>query len=519
MKIIKSITTISIIACFGLIVACGGGGGDTPPANNNPDSDNPTNPPATGDDNPDTDPPPTGGTGTPDVLKSTVKPSNTLIDQNNGTTTTITVQLKDIQNKNITGGGENVSLSLVPASGGSLTAVTDNGNGTYTAILTANKDISALAVKATLNNLALRNTARVGVKISSNTPISALASLGEKIFNDTNLSTPIGQSCATCHDIESGRFDDKRDSNITSEGADPLDFGGRNSLTVGYVAHTPDRTSGPGIKLFGGQFWDGRADDLEEQARQPFLDAVEMGNPNKATVINKIKAADYEDEFKAVFGANSLNNVETAFVQISEAIAAFERGPVFSKFTSKWDAVQAGTATFTASERRGEALFEVGGCNDCHFTPERLQGAQMFTNFEYENIGVPSNSSNPLVLEAIRNSKTFKDFGVGSAPEDIAQGAHSVNPPVFGKGLFKVPTLRNITKTAPYMHNGAFSTLDQVLDFYNTTLDFNSVLNVTADPEVPDTVFTQYVGLFLDTQPNMDDIKAFLETLSDGFTP
>ncbi len=367
-----------------------------------------------------------------------------------------------------------------------------------------------------LNNVDITRTARIGIKISSNTAISPLAALGKKIFTDTNLSTPIGQSCETCHDIATGGFHDKRANNTTSEGADPADFGGRNSPTVGYVAHTPDKTSGEGIKVFGGQFWDGRTDDLEEQARQPFLDSVEMGNPDKATVITKIKNADYADDFKAVFGASSLDNVETAFVQLSEAIAAFERGPTFSKFTSKWDAVQAGTETFTASEARGEALFNNGEiCSKCHLTPATKLGAQMFTNFEYENIGVPSNASNPLVIAATNAGTTFKDFGLGSAPVDATQGPHKVIPPGFGEGLFKVPSLRNIAKTAPYMHNGAFATLEEVIDFYNGTLDFSSVGNITATAEVPGTVFTQYVDLFLETQQAKDDLKAFLEALSD----
>jgi cytochrome c peroxidase len=256
----------------------------------------------------------------------------------------------------------------------------------------------------------------------------------------------------------------------------------------------------------GGQFWDGRTESLEEQARQPFLDSVEMGNPNKATLINKIKAASYANDFRAEFGANSLDNVEVAFVQVSEAIAAFERSRIFSPFTSKWDAVQAGTESFTTSEANGERLFRNGGCTDCHFTPDDLLGAQMFTNFEYENIGVPSQAGNPLLVA----NTSFIDFGAGSAPADATQGPHSVSPPGANRGRFKVPGLRNIAETAPYMHNGAFATLLEVVDFYNASLAVNR------DPEVPETVFTQYTrDDFFETAQDKQDIISFMETLSD----
>ncbi|MEE9445848.1 MAG: cytochrome c peroxidase [Cocleimonas sp.] len=482
----KKLKQGALITCFTLITACGGGSSGSDSNNN--------------------------GGGGPDIGNETITasasetlitPSDTFIDQASKSSTIIKVQLKDKNGKNLIKGGTTVVLSTT---GGNLSTVKDNDDGSYSATLTTNQDVSAITVSGKVDNTEILNTARVAIKVNMNTTASPISALGEKIYNDENLSTPVGQSCATCHDITSGAFDDRRQNNTTSQGADSNDFGGRNTPAIAYAAHIPNKFNLLGGKVVGGQFWDGRTTSLEEQARQPFLDAVEMGNPDKATLINKMKGADYANEFKAVFGANALNNVDKAFVQVSEAIAAFERTRIFSKFTSKWDTVQAGTETFTASEKRGEKLFVSGGCADCHFTPERLLGAQVFTNFEYENIGVPSQEGNPLLAA---DSK-FKDFGLGSAPADATKGPHSVNPPGKGKGLFKVPTLRNIELTAPYMHNGAFDTLEQVVDFYNATLTVNR------PAEVPETVFTQYEREnFFETQQDKDDIIAFMKALTD----
>ncbi len=420
-------------------------------------------------------------------------------------------------------GGAAVELS---STGGTLGAVTDNSDGTYTANLTTDQDLTAITVSGKVNGTDISSSARIAVKVSPNTSTSALAVLGEKIFSDTNLSNPIGsQSCATCHDVTSGTFVDVRPSNATSEGAEAGRFGGRNTQTTSYAAHTPDqfRIRGVGKKI-GGQFWDGRADSLEEQARLPFLDTVEMGNPDKTTVISKIKAATYANDFESVFGAGALNDVETAFVQMSEAIAAFERTRVFSPFTSKWDAENADGEidgdVFNDSELRGFAVFKQGACDTCHLTPDDLLGAQVFTNFDYENIGVPKNPTNPL-LQADAN---FRDFGAGSAPIDAEDGPHSNlnadgTAAANGVGLFKVPTLRNIANTAPYMHNGVFTTLEQVIDFYNSDLVSVPGVDLTT-AEVGNTVTDQYFNVqFFSNQQEKDDLKAFLEALSDGFTP
>ncbi len=479
-----------------LLVACGGGsgGGDNEPTDPNP--------------NPNPTPNPTPSSNI-NLKSSQVTPSETFVTFTGNNVIVITVNLKENSGADATKGGEKVTLS---SSAGSLSSVTDNGDGSYSATLTNTKNISAINVSAQVDGKAIVDTARIGFKIDQSQALTALAALGKEIFEDENLSVPTGQSCATCHDLSSGITTDTRESNETSEGATKNLFGGRNTPMVNYAAHTPDQFF-LGARKVGGQFWDGRTDSLEEQARQPFLDAREMNNPNKSSVVNKIKNASYAANFKSVFGNDALNNIDKAYVQISEAIAAFERSGRFSPFTSRWDKEMADGKidgdVFTDSEMRGFQAFKDGRCDTCHFTPKNLLGAQAFTNFEYENIGTPKNPSNPL----LKADNTFIDFGAGSAPDDPGNGPHSVNPPSTGKGLFKVPSLRNIAVTGPYMHNGIFTTLDQVIDFYNS----DSIAGINTTAEVGDTISDggQYFAVLFEKPQEKADLKAFLKALTD----
>jgi len=417
--------------------------------------------------------------------------------------------LKDETGKNLTKGGEQVVLS---SSAGSLSSLVDNKDGTYSANLTHTENNSSVTVSAKVAGKTVVDTARIGFKVAQNQPMTALASLGKKIFEDENLSVPTGQSCASCHDLDSGITTDIRDTKETSEGARNGVFGGRNTPMISYSAHTPNQFF-LGKRKVGGQFWDGRTDSLEEQARQPFLDKREMNNPSKTEVVHKIRNAVYAVDFKTVFGNNAFNDIDKAYVQISQAIAAFERSGRFSPFTSRWDKEMADGKmdgdVFTASEMRGFQAFKEGRCDTCHFTPDNLLGAQVFTNFEYENIGTPKNPSNPLLTA----DTTFIDFGAGSAPDDPENGPHSVNPPKTGKGMFKVPSLRNIAKTAPYMHNGIFSNLSQVIDFYNA----ETVVGIDTTAEVGDTISDggQYFTNLFETTQEKIDLRAFLEALTD----
>jgi cytochrome c peroxidase len=331
-----------------------------------------------------------------------------------------------------------------------------------------------------------------------------LVNLGNLLYHDANLSTPIGQSCASCHDLNTG-FDDPNAANPTSVGADGTSFGTRNSPTASYSAHIPapqPPVTGEQQGLIGGLFLDGRAASLEEQAKGPFLNPVEMGNASASEVINKVAQSTYASQFQVLFGDGVFLDTDRAYNYIADAIAAFERSAIFSPFSSKFDQVQAGIASFTNAERQGQDIFNnKGDCRRCHGT----NGAgvngntnipEIFSDFSYKNIGVPSN---PL-LPAFIKDPLFVDLGLG------AQSGNTRN-----NGQFRVSTLRNIANTAPYMHNGVFSTLREVINFYNTRdTTFTDV------PEVNQNVNQGgRIGELNLTENEIDNLVAFLETLSD----
>lgn len=216
-----------------------------------------------------------------------------------------------------------------------------------------------------------------------------------------------------------------------------------------------------------------------------------MNNIDEAAVITKIKAAIYMAEFETVFGDDALDDVPTAYDQMAQAIAAFQRTSPFTLFNSKFDDVQKGMDTFTVSEENGQVIFfGIANCGRCHSTPVDL-GEQVFSNFEYFNIGVPEN---PDLIVALGS---FVDNGLG----DITMTSTD-------NGKFRVPSLRNIENTAPYMHNGVFATLSDVIDFYNSDL--------AASPEVNANLADggQYFGSGLDAGQKAD-LEAFLNTFSD----
>lgn len=322
-----------------------------------------------------------------------------------------------------------------------------------------------------------------------------LIDLGSLLYHDTNLSSPIGQSCASCHDINTG-FDDPNSANPSSLGADQQSFGTRNSPTVSYSAFIPPPrfvlTQRGTQRLTGGLFLDGRAESLEEQAKGPFLNPAEMGNETEQDVITKISESTYATEFELLFGDDILLNTEQAYNYVADAIAAFERSDLFSPFSSKFDQVQAGTASFTAEESRGFNTFNTKGqCQVCHNSNRRT-----FSNFSYRNVGVPSNPQLPEFI----NNPNFIDLGLGA-----------ISGNTQNNGEFRVPTLRNIADTAPYMHNGVFSTLREVIEFYNTR-----DTTFSESPEVNINIAQGgRLGELNLTNNEIDDLIAFLETLSD----
>lgn len=274
----------------------------------------------------------------------------------------------------------------------------------------------------------------------------------------------------------------------------------------------------------GGFFWDGRANSLEEQAKGPFLNPMEM-NETKEGVVSKVCKSDYADKFKAIYGAQSCNpkNVEQGYNAVAKAIASLERSSVFSPFSSKYDAVMSKQDRFTEQELRGYRLFKdekKANCAACHsLETDHSAHRALFTDFTYDNIGLPTNSRIPAIHSKISQGADFSDEGLAAVTK---------RPEDFGK--FKVPTLRNISKTAPYMHNGCFTDLRQVIDFYNTrdvkptcrekliTMEQAEAQNCWPAPESPATMNREELGNLRLSESDVDDLIAFLKTLDDGYS-
>ena len=338
--------------------------------------------------------------------------------------------------------------------------------------------------------------------------ISAKQQLGKQIFFDTSLSSPVGQACSSCHSPSSAFTDPDKELPV-SRGANPERFGQRNTPTVAYAMFSPafhfDQEEGI---FFGGQFLDGRASSLQQQAVQPFLNPLEMANPDKYSVIEKISQSSYADQFKVVYGETIFNDIELAFESVADAIASFEMSNEVNPFNSKFDLYIEGKVTFTAEEQRGLELFinpDKGNCAACHpasgDTPEQ---PALFTDFSYDNLGVPANPDSPFLsqdLEFNPAGSSFVDLGLGHELASINEN-----------GKFKVPSLRNVALTSPYMHNGVFNSLQQVLDFYNERNADGIV------PEALDNVNNDELGDLGLSDQEKSDIISFLKTLSDGYS-
>jgi len=335
--------------------------------------------------------------------------------------------------------------------------------------------------------------------------------LGKTIFFDANLSQPAGQSCASCHQATQGLANKNE---LVTAGANSKVFGNRNSPSISYSIYTVDwHYNYDDETWMGGFFLDGRAKTMLEQAKGPFLNPVEMANSSPESVVNKIKQGNYRKEFEKVFGLDIWRDSNEAFTAIADALVAYQQSDTFApRFTSKYDAYLAQTISLSKQEMRGLELYEAedkGNCAACHPSQVSAQGeAPLFTDFSYDNLGVPKNSRLPFY----RMAKTINHLGSDYIDEGLAN-----NPRVKDKqgelGKFKVPTLRNIALTAPYMHNGVFTSLKESIEFYNSR-DVDSKWQA---PEVEKNVNKDELGDLNLTAQEVDDLVAFLLTLSDGY--
>ena len=365
---------------------------------------------------------------------------------------------------------------------------------------------------------------------SENSVFRDKATLGEALFLDTSLSFDRTQSCATCHDPEHAFIDPRLDAggevSAVSRGDDAVSFGDRNAPTAMYAGLAPLFQNGTHARFnsqqsdysgwFGGQFWDGRATDLQAQAAGPLINPIEMAMPDKASVVDRILAnADYVDAFTSLYGATIFDDTGAAYDAITDSIASFEGTDVFAPFSSKYDRSLRGEYTYDPLSKaaQGKALFfsqQFTSCATCHQLNANSSKTETFTNYEYHNIGVPINTA----ARALNGSEEGTiDSGL-LANEAITDDSEN--------GKFKVPTLRNVAVTAPYMHNGVFMDLATVIKFYDHFLtDSNYTINpetavAWAGAEVTDTISLTELqdGNKMD-DADIDAMVCFLRTLTD----
>lgn len=279
--------------------------------------------------------------------------------------------------------------------------------------------------------------------------------LGRKLFYDEKLSGDMTQSCASCHK-QSDAFDDVRRFSVGITGA----VGDRNAMSIQNLAW---RTK---------FFWDGRSPSLEAQAHDPVVNPIEM-NATWPQVLSRLNADEaYKTAFKNAFNITTIDSTD-----VTKALAQFERTLV--SFSSRADAYNNGNTTaLNAAEIRGKALyFGKARCATCHNTAT-------FTDNQFRNNGLDA---------------------AGAPNADLGMGHVTGNASDNGKML--VPPLRNIARTAPYMHDGRFANLNQVLAFYAGQVQANSP-NLDSKMQV-------YLNGPLFTPQEAGDIIAYLTALSD----
>lgn len=337
--------------------------------------------------------------------------------------------------------------------------------------------------------------------------------LGRILFFDVNLSKNRTQSCATCHNPNAGFVDD-RDNGVkkmASLGDDGKSLGDRQAPTASYAKFSPTfHFDEKAKKYVGGQFWDGREATLEGQAGGPPLNPVEMGMSDKKAVVDRLKENTlYVDSFKKIFGADIFKNDDKAYEAMTIAIASFERTDEFSPFDSKYDRYLKGEYDLTPLEDLGKSIFfsnNNNSCANCHVLKGEDKEGETFTNYQYHNIGTPANNE----LRAKNGVKAI-DEGLlaNSNVSDVAQ-----------KGKHKVPTLRNVAVTAPYMHNGVFKDLKTVVEFYdkynNKDRNIDPETNKPWDePEVKDNISLQELKANKLTDRKVEALVAFMKLLTD----
>jgi cytochrome c peroxidase len=346
---------------------------------------------------------------------------------------------------------------------------------------------------------------------------SALAALGQALFFDTNLSATRNQSCGSCHDP--GRaFSDGRDNGVSgaaSLGDDGKSLGDRNTPGTTYAFLIPDFHKNNVGEYVGGYFLDGRAATMAAQAAEPFVNPLEMALPDSDAVVDRVRENPvYVESFRKHFGESIFSDSDKAFRAITQSIVAFERTSQFAPFDSKYDRYLRGEYELTVQEELGRVLFfsQLINCSSCHLLDTReFSAGEVFSNHRYHNIGIPTN----------RQVRQMNDMGISHRDPGLLQNPAVDDPAMAGK--FRVPSLRNVAVTGPYMHNGIFQDLRTAILFYNrfTLSNPESQINPETgdpwgEPEVADTVD---FDLLREGQPmasnQVEALVAFLTALTD----
>ena len=348
--------------------------------------------------------------------------------------------------------------------------------------------------------------------------IDSIEALGRALFFDVNLSRNRTQACATCHSPEFGFTDPRGNASgrAVSLGDDGRSLGDRNAPTASYAAFSPPFHLNDNGRYVGGQFLDGREQDLAGQAGGPPLNPVEMGMPDMAAVAARLREnPSYIAAFDRLFGADILARPDAAYKAMTESIAAFERTDFFAPFDSKYDRYLRDEYSMTAQEDLGMTLFfsqQFTNCNLCHQLKSTPASAEeTFSNYEYHNIGTPVNPA-ARAVNGVASDHVDRGLLDNPAVDDPKQA-----------GKFKVPTLRNVAVTGPYMHNGVFKDLRTVVLFYNKYNSRSAKRQINPEsgenwraPEVPENLSLKE----LETGPALDDrridaLVAFMRTLTD----
>jgi len=372
--------------------------------------------------------------------------------------------------------------------------------------------------------------AAAGGDAAPDLPEASLAHLGRLMFFDASLSASGKLSCATCHDPRYA-YGPPPGKAIAYGGKDMQQSGTRAVPSIRYLNRVPpfaenhrfvDGDVGP----VGGLMWDGRADSLQDQAKLPLLAPNEMANAEVADVARELKNAKYAAQFRSLFGSHIFDDPERAFEAGLRALEAFQQEPAeFYPFSSRYDAFLRGEIELTEQEERGAYIFKdpaKGNCASCHLGASRAGRPPPFTDFDYVNVGVPRNPRLPANADP-----NYYDLGMcGPLRSDLVGKREYC-------GFFRSPTVRNTAVRDAFFHNGVFTTLREVINFYNERdlfpekyysrhadgsihafddLPPGLPLNIDHDPP-------------LDRRPgdaralseaDIDDLIAFLQTLTDA---